>query len=393
MGFRSSISLLPAIVATGAWLFPRRVKLPLNAPAFAGRTDDPEVLAAVPVGPLDPIKLDAGDFEGMGHVRVPEAGNGLNLKGHAPKEIDSPGFLDRTGPAFEHLFRIAHDDEGLFTGLHQKMSSQLFPAQPDHALGDVQTVSQDDIDRSGVPLEEPAQESLRSRELLASIIARLQIGDGGVSAQDLQDARIAPSETRAINGRGPKRTAFGQCDLAVTLLAKEHAGLLKLFADLNLIHSWKDSPEGGVRSNQVPRGAQPLPDFLLSSEEIQLVKALAMKRQTSDQKQEQRRHRDVGVLAELRKAMGLLTEMELVVAEFGKVCQTGRYPLLSIVQARGKREKTPEPELGRNSTPANYRKRGGFARASTRSEIRQSSMRGFSLFAGARAAPRPAPSQ
>ena len=39
MGFRSSFSLLPAIHATGLWLLPRRVCPPLNAPAFAGRTN------------------------------------------------------------------------------------------------------------------------------------------------------------------------------------------------------------------------------------------------------------------------------------------------------------------------------------------------------------------
>ena len=38
MGFRSSVSLLPAIQTTGLWLLPRRVCPPLNAPAFAGRT-------------------------------------------------------------------------------------------------------------------------------------------------------------------------------------------------------------------------------------------------------------------------------------------------------------------------------------------------------------------
>ena len=38
MGFRASVSLLPAIQTTGLWLLPRRVYPPLNAPAFAGRT-------------------------------------------------------------------------------------------------------------------------------------------------------------------------------------------------------------------------------------------------------------------------------------------------------------------------------------------------------------------
>ena len=38
MGFRSSVSLLPAIQTTGLWLLPRRAYPPLNAPAFAGRT-------------------------------------------------------------------------------------------------------------------------------------------------------------------------------------------------------------------------------------------------------------------------------------------------------------------------------------------------------------------
>src|SRR5579862_5423509 len=94
---------------------------------------------------------------------------------------------------------------------------------------------------------------------------------------------------------------------------------------------------------------------------------------------------------ELRKAFGLLTEMELVVAESRKVCQTGRCPLLSIVRAQAKREKTPAPEPGRNLTPANYRERGGFARAAYRREIRQSTEGGFSLFSSGPAARRPAP--
>src|SRR6516164_8605983 len=38
MGFRSSVSLLPAIQAARLWLLPRRDCLPLNASAFAGRT-------------------------------------------------------------------------------------------------------------------------------------------------------------------------------------------------------------------------------------------------------------------------------------------------------------------------------------------------------------------
>lgn len=112
----------------------------------------------------------------------------------------------------------------------------------------------------------------------------------------------------------------------MTFLAKELAGLLKLFADLRLVHPGEDSPEGGVRGDQVPRGAQPLSDFLLASEEIHLMEALPMQRKTPDQEHEERRHGNVGVFAELRKALGLLTEMELVVAELGKVCQTGRCP-------------------------------------------------------------------
>ena len=38
VGFRALISRRPATRVTGAWLFPRRVCLPLNTPAFAGRT-------------------------------------------------------------------------------------------------------------------------------------------------------------------------------------------------------------------------------------------------------------------------------------------------------------------------------------------------------------------
>ena len=38
VGFRVLISLHPATQVTGGWLFPRRVCLPLNAPAFTGRT-------------------------------------------------------------------------------------------------------------------------------------------------------------------------------------------------------------------------------------------------------------------------------------------------------------------------------------------------------------------
>ena len=38
VGFRALISRRPATPVTGGWLFPRRVWLPLNAPAFAGRT-------------------------------------------------------------------------------------------------------------------------------------------------------------------------------------------------------------------------------------------------------------------------------------------------------------------------------------------------------------------
>src|SRR6266851_5421660 len=40
MGLRSLVSLLPAIQATRLWLLPWRVCLPLNAPAFAGRTSN-----------------------------------------------------------------------------------------------------------------------------------------------------------------------------------------------------------------------------------------------------------------------------------------------------------------------------------------------------------------
>ena len=38
VSFRSSVSLLSVTQATGLWLLPRRVCLPLNAPAFSGRT-------------------------------------------------------------------------------------------------------------------------------------------------------------------------------------------------------------------------------------------------------------------------------------------------------------------------------------------------------------------
>src|SRR5712692_11597020 len=38
VGFRVLISLHPATRVTGGWLFPRRVCLPPNTPAFAGRT-------------------------------------------------------------------------------------------------------------------------------------------------------------------------------------------------------------------------------------------------------------------------------------------------------------------------------------------------------------------
>ena len=40
MGFRVSVSLLPATRVTGLWLLPRRACLPLNASAFPGRTVD-----------------------------------------------------------------------------------------------------------------------------------------------------------------------------------------------------------------------------------------------------------------------------------------------------------------------------------------------------------------
>src|SRR5258708_1879500 len=354
--------------------------------------DDPEVLAAVPVGSLDPFELHAGNFEGMGHVCVPEAGNGLYLKGHAPWEIDSPGDFDRTGPAFDDLFRIAHDDEGLFAALDQKMGAEFLPAESDQVLGDVQPVPQDHIHGPlAVTLEETPQKRFGRGQLLASVLTRFKIGDGSVGSEDFEHARIAASQSRTIDGGGPKRTSFGQRDLAMPFLAKELTGLLKLFANPILIHPWKDSPEGGVRCDQVPRGAQPLSNFLLSSEEIHLMEALAMKRQTPDQEHEERRHGNVGVFAELRKAFGLLTEMELVVSELAEVCQTGRCPLLSIVRAQAKREKTPRPEPGRNSTPANYRRRGGFASACRRNVIQQSTESAFSLFRNDPAAPRPAP--
>lgn len=351
--------------------------------------DDPEVLHS-PVAPFDPIEMNVSDLQRMRHVAVPQAGNGLNVKGYAPSRINPSGFFDRTGPALEDLFGVAQDDQRLFGAFHQEMGAELFPAEANHALADVQTVPQDHVQGLlAMTLEEAAQKNLSRRKLLASILTRLKIGDRGMSAQNLEHARIASREHRAVDGRRSKRTAFGQRDLAVALLAKEHAGLLKLFTDLRLIHPWEDSPEGGVGSDQVPRGAQPLPDVLLSSEEIHLVKALAMERQTPDQEQEQRRHGDLGVLAELRKAPGLLAEMELVVAECRKVCQTGRCPLLPIVQARRKREKRSTSEPGRFEAPLTYRSGGGFTRAPRRREIQQSSERGFSLFSGAVVASHP----
>jgi hypothetical protein len=123
------------------------------------------------------------------------------------------------------------------------------------------------------------------------------------------------------------------------------------------------------------------------------VEALAPEREASHQEEEERGQRDPGMLPEVRESLGLLAEMELVVAEFGKVCQTGRYPLLSIVPARTKREKRVSARARTDSAPANYRKRGGFATAPPRCRIQQSTSWGFSLFAGARAAPRPAPTQ
>jgi hypothetical protein len=38
MGFKQSVSLLPAIQANGFWLLPMQVYLLLNTPAFSGRT-------------------------------------------------------------------------------------------------------------------------------------------------------------------------------------------------------------------------------------------------------------------------------------------------------------------------------------------------------------------
>jgi hypothetical protein len=228
-------------------------------------------------------------------------------------------------------------------------------------LGDVEAVPKDDVHGSlAMTLEIPAKKRLRSRKLLASVLARFKIGDGRVASKDFEHARIAAPQGRAVDGGGTERPSFGQLDLTVSLLAKENTGLLKLFADLRLVHPWEDSPEGGVRGDQVPRGAQPLSDLLLASEEIHLMEALAMKRQTPDQEHEERRHGNVGVFAELRKALGLLTEMELVVAETGKVCQTSRCPLLSVVRARAKKETYFRPSPDGWLTPRKLLKRRGF---------------------------------
>jgi hypothetical protein len=109
MGFRSSISLLPAIIATGVWLFPRRVYLPLDTPAFAGRTIRPDAVilrlqgdgggSSVPVregrSRGDPAPSRAHEYhrnrEVLGDVRA-FRGRGGGL-GAGPESPGSPGVV------------------------------------------------------------------------------------------------------------------------------------------------------------------------------------------------------------------------------------------------------------------------------------------------------------
>ena len=248
--------------------------------------DDPEVVAVAAGGPLQPIELDVSDFQRMRRIAVPQAGNGLNVKGYAPREIDSSGFFDRSGAALEDLLCIADEDEAsfVFGGLDQEMSAQRLPTKADHPLSDVKAVPEHDVDDPRlVPLEKSAKDRFGGRKFLASVLRRLKIGHGRMSSQYLQHAGRSSSQNSAVDGAGPKGPTFGQRNLTVSVLAKEHQGLLKLFSDLTSIHPRKDSPEGGIAGDQVPRGAQPPTDLLLTSEEIDLMKAPAMERQSADQ--------------------------------------------------------------------------------------------------------------
>src|SRR5207249_2981575 len=98
-------------------------------------------------------------------------------------------------------------------------------------------VPQDDVNSSwAMTLEESAKKRLRSRELFAFGVARLKIGDGGVRSENLKHARVTAGQDRAVDGGGAEGTSLGQLDLTVSFVAKEHAGLLKFFTDLILIH-------------------------------------------------------------------------------------------------------------------------------------------------------------
>lgn len=239
--------------------------------------------------PFEPIEGDVSDLQRMRHVRVPQGGNGLNVKGYAPREIDPPGFFDRTRAALEEFFCVADDDEATFIlgGLDQEMSAQLLPTKMNHPLGYVEAVFQNDIDESGlVPLEGPTKDYFRRGKFLSLVLTRLKVGHRRLSPQDLQHARIASSQNRAVNRRGADGATLWQRHSAVSVLAEKRQGLLKILPDSVPIHPGKDSPEGGVGSDQVPRGAQPPTNLLLASEEIDLMEALATKRQSADQEQE-----------------------------------------------------------------------------------------------------------
>src|SRR5262252_4076184 len=120
------------------------------------------------------------------------------------------------------------------------MRSEFPTAQVDHALSQVKAVSEHDVDESrSVALEGSLEELFTGRKLFPLIGAGFQIDDRCMSPKDLKN------------------------------FIPEHAG--------------EDSPKRGVAGDHVPRGAQPLTNSLLATEEINLVEALTPEREASDQ--------------------------------------------------------------------------------------------------------------
>jgi len=358
--------------------------------------DDPEGFLGSLVRSLEPLDSHASDLERMGRVRMPESRKGFGFVVNPTLGVYTSDALDLTGRGVSLLQKqlgSLEQDKSLFLGgLDQEMSAQLGPAKIDHALGEVQPVSQDDVDEAASVLGEGAlEQNFAGRQLLAAVGAGFKIDDRCMSPEDLQHRGVSPSEGRAVDGGSSKDASLGQRDLAVAFLAQKCRGLVEDFSKFIPMDPGQDPPEGGIAGDHVPIGPHPPAYLLLAPEEVDLVEAPAPKREAPHQKKNQSCQRDPGMLADVRESLGFAAKMELVVAILGKVRQTGRCPPPFDSPSSGKERETLSARARTVEAPVTYRTGGGFVTAyqeRVRGMCRKNS---FSLFAGARAAPRPAP--